>query len=110
MLTADHNKEALLVALQWLSVANCQTVLAVLADATRVGVVDTATVAAVVSGKVAAAVAVVAAVPPPEEDLPRPSYVSCPSCGRGQLLPVASGESGLIVVGCRVCRYSKVQP
>lgn len=36
------------------------------------------------------------------------SLRACPSCGHGILVPVANTE-GLLIVGCKRCRYSEVQ-
>jgi hypothetical protein len=36
-----------------------------------------------------------------------PALVPCPSCGLGVLVQVLNNE-GLRVVGCKVCRYSRI--
>ena len=34
--------------------------------------------------------------------------VACPSCGKGLLVRVATGDKRVKVVGCKRCRYSEV--
>lgn len=34
--------------------------------------------------------------------------IICPSCGRGQLSRV-SNQDGLVILGCRLCRYSRLE-
>ena len=45
--------------------------------------------------------------PRPETRVGPPSLPHCPECG-GVLLPVANGE-GLLIMGCKKCRYSRIE-
>ncbi|MDY0013891.1 MAG: hypothetical protein RBS40_13480 [Rhodocyclaceae bacterium] len=86
--------------------AQLQAAQALLADAQAAGL-DLSSLRALIEDRVRALVPVSGPSDRRSSAGPGPSGSTCPSCGRGVLAPVANRE-GLRILGCRLCRYSRL--